>query len=301
MIRLDRFLVASGQARTRSQAKTWIDAGRVRVDGKQRKAGFEVGGGERIEIDPPSEPGGAPLGEDLPLTILYEDDHLLAIDKPAGMVVHPAPGWSRGTVVNALLYRRLVSSLPDDERPGIVHRLDKETSGVLLIARNAAAHERLARAFHDRLVKKTYSAIVLGRPRRPAATIDWSIGRHASERKRMSIHGPRAREARTHFVVRETFRSLSLLRVTPETGRTHQIRVHLAALGHPVLGDAVYGSRRGRALPRQGPGSDFARHALHAAEIEFRHPASGEAMHLEAPLPRDMSDLLAELRSADDS
>ena len=296
-MRLDLFLVATGVARTRSQAKAWIDAGRVRVGGKVRKAGFGVDGGERIEVDPPPEPALAVEAEDLPLTILHQDEDLLAIDKPAGMVVHPAPGSWRGTVVNALLHRQLVSAAPSDERPGIVHRLDKETSGVLLVARTPRAHEALARAFHDRMVKKTYLAIVLGVPRRRTGSVEWAIGRHPRNRKRMSVRSPRGRSARTDYAVIETFAGVSLVRVEPETGRTHQIRVHLAALGHPVLADPLYGARRGRAYPPRGPARSFARQALHAAEIAFRHPVSGEEMHLTAPLPADMSDLLSALRA----
>jgi len=296
-VRLDVFLLDSGAAISRSQAKSWIDHERVLVDGKARKAGHALRGGESVAVDPPPV---APLraeAEDLPLRILYEDDDVVAIDKPAGMVVHPAPGSWRGTVVNALLHRGLVS--PDEsaqERPGIVHRLDKETSGVLIIARHARALLALARAFHDRLVKKTYLAIVLGVPRSPSGSLEWSIGRHPRNRQRMSIRSRSPRAARTRYTVMESFGALSLVRLEPETGRTHQIRVHLAASGHPVLADPLYGARRGRALPARGPGAAFARQALHAAELELAHPMSGERLVLRAPLPADMSALLADLR-----
>lgn len=294
--RLDLFLVSNGLVRTRSQAKAWIDAGRVRVDGVIRKAGFSLGGGERIEIEAPVEPPRRPQPEDLPLTVLYEDCDLLAIDKPPGMVVHPAPGAWSGTVVNALLHRGLVAAGMDEDRPGIVHRLDKETSGVLLVARTARAHEAVSRAFHERRVKKTYWAIVLGVPRQPAGTLEWSIGRHAHERKRMSIRSRAGRVARTRYRTLEAFGGLSLLEVEPETGRTHQIRVHLAALGHPVLADPVYGSRQHRALPERGPGNEFPRQALHATAIELAHPVSGERLEVRAPLAADMSALLDRLR-----
>lgn len=294
--RLDLFLVSNGLVRTRSQAKAWIDAGRVRVDGVIRKAGFALGGGERIEIEAPVEPPRRPQPEDLPLTVLYEDSDLLAIDKPPGMVVHPAPGSWSGTVVNALLHRGLVATGMDEDRPGIVHRLDKETSGVLLVARTARAHETVSRAFHERRVKKTYWAIVLGVPRQPAGTLEWSIGRHAHERKRMSIRSRAGRVARTRYRTLEAFGGLSLLEVEPETGRTHQIRVHLAALGHPVLADPIYGSRKHRALPERGPGNDFPRQALHAMAIELAHPVSGERLEVRAPLAADMSALLDRLR-----
>ncbi len=289
--------MTSGAARTRSQAKSWIDAGHVRVDGKVRKAGFALAGGEALEVRPPAEAPARAEPEDLPLEILYEDDDVLAVDKPAGMVVHPAPGAWRGTVVNALLHRQLVSRTLSEERPGIVHRLDKETSGILLVARTTHAQEALARAFHDRRVQKLYLAISLGVPRAPAGSLEWAIGRHPHERKRMSIRSRSPRAARTRYTVLESFGTLSLLRLEPETGRTHQIRVHLAAMGHPVLADPLYGTRKGRALPASGPGRSFQRQALHAAEIRFPHPVTSTLVRLQAPLPRDMRSLLEELRS----
>jgi 23S rRNA pseudouridine1911/1915/1917 synthase len=294
--RLDVFLASSGAMRTRSQAKSWIDAGSVRVDGKARKAGFVLAGGEAIEVRPLPEAPSRPEPENLPLEILYEDDELVAIDKPAGMVVHPAPGAWRGTVVNALLHRRLVTHDLSEERPGIVHRLDKETSGVLLVARSRHAQQALASAFHDRRVEKLYLAIVLGVPRAPAGSLEWTIGRHPRERKRMSIRSRSPRSARTRYTLLESFTTLSLLRLEPETGRTHQIRVHLAAMGHPVLADPLYGARKGRALPARGPGRSFPRQALHAAEIRFPHPSTGVIVRLEAPLPHDMHALLEDLR-----
>jgi 23S rRNA pseudouridine1911/1915/1917 synthase len=294
--RLDVFLATSGAARTRSQAKSWIDAGNVRVDGKARKAGFALAGGEAIEVRQPAQAPSRPEPEDLPLEILYEDDELVAIDKPAGMVVHPAPGAWRGTVVNALLHRRLVAQDLSEGRPGIVHRLDKETSGVLLVARTQHAQRALASAFHDRRVEKVYLAIVLRVPRAPAGSVEWGIGRHPHERKRMSIRSRSPRSARTRYTLLESFGTLSLLRLEPETGRTHQIRVHLAAMGHPVLADPLYGARKGRALPIRGPGQDFPRQALHAAEIRFPHPSTGAIVRVEAPLPHDMRSLLEDLR-----
>jgi 23S rRNA pseudouridine1911/1915/1917 synthase len=294
--RLDVYLVASGSTLTRSQAKNWIDAGRVRVNGLARKAGFLLVGGESIEIlRPPPKPSVAEP-EDLALRVLYEDADLLAIDKPSGMVVHPAPGAWQGTIVNALLHRGLVSRDASTERPGIVHRLDKETSGVLLVARHERAQLALSRAFRDRRIHKTYVAIVLGAPRSAVGSLEWPIGRHPHERQRMSIRSRSPREARTRYVVVERFHGLSVLRLEPETGRTHQIRVHLAAMGHPVLADALYGARKGRALPAHGAGHTFARHALHAAELALAHPITGVALHLVAPIPADMTELMRELR-----
>jgi 23S rRNA pseudouridine1911/1915/1917 synthase len=294
--RLDVFLVTSGAALTRSQAKKWIDAGRVRVNGVARKAGFPLAGGESIEVARPRERSAIAEPEDIPLRVLYEDDDLLAIDKPPGMVVHPAPGAWHGTVVNALLHRGVVSRDLSAERPGIVHRLDKETSGVLLVARHERAQRALSLAFHERRVRKTYLAVVLGVPRTVSGTLQWAIGRHPHERQRMSIRSRSPREARTRYTVVERFDGLALLRLEPETGRTHQIRVHLAAMGHPVLGDPLYGAKRRRALPARGPARAFPRQALHAAEIEVTHPVSGAILRLVAPTPDDMSDLLRELR-----
>ena len=239
-----------------------------------RKAGFPLVGGESIEVARPRERPAIAEPEDIPLRVLYEDDDLLAIDKPPGMVVHPAPGAWHGTVVNALLHRGLVSRELPAERPGIVHRLDKETSGVLLVARHERAQLALSRAFRERRVRKTYLAIVLGVPRSSP------------------------REARTRYSVVERFDGLALLRLHPETGRTHQIRVHLAAMGHPVLADPLYGAKRRRALPPRGPARSFSRQALHASEIELAHPVSGAILHLVAPTPDDMSELLRELREA---
>ena len=296
--RLDVYLVRAGHAPTRSQAKQWVDNGRVRVDGRACKGGSILRGGEAIAIDAVADDATVrtPEPEDLPLSILYEDEWLLAVDKPAGMVVHPAPGSWRGTVVNALLHRRLVANAADEARPGIVHRLDKETSGVLLVARSGEAHLALAHAFRERQVHKTYLAIVLGNPTSNSGVITWAVGRHPHDRKRMSIRTRRGREAKTTWRVSERFGDLTLLEVEPETGRTHQIRVHLGALGHPVLADPVYGARGRRALPAEGPGRAFVRQALHAARIALRHPKSGERLEIESPLPTDFATLLAALR-----
>lgn len=290
--RLDRFLAAVPGVRTRSQAKQLIDAGRVRVDGVARKAAYALRPGATVEVDlPPPAPTGVEP-EALPLAVLYEDADLLAIDKPPGMVVHPAPGARRGTLVNALVHRLgLLAGVGEPDRPGIVHRLDRDTSGVLLVARTPAALEALARQFRERTVEKRYLAIVRGRVAGTSGVIDRPIGRHPRARKRMSVASRRPRPALTRWVVLERLSGATLLRLEPKTGRTHQLRVHLAAAGHPIVGDQVYGAR-GTAdrAPR------WARQALHAEEIRFAHPRSGERLAIRAPLPADLEQLLAALR-----
>jgi 23S rRNA pseudouridine1911/1915/1917 synthase len=294
-MRLDRFVAGAPAVRTRSQAKQLIDAGRVRVDGRPRKSAHVLRRGARVEVDVPPP---APLTvepEPVPLRVLYEDEDLLAIDKPPGMVVHPAPGARRGTLVNALAYHLgRLEGVGDPERPGIVHRLDRDTSGVLLVARTAAALEALARQFRERSVAKRYLAVVRGRLQPASGVITRPIGRHPRERKRMSVHSHRGRAAVTRWTVVERLAGATLVRLMPETGRTHQLRVHLAALGHPVVGDRVYG-RPGRA---GGATAAFARQALHAEEIRFAHPRTGAAVLVRSELPPDLEQLIATLRQA---
>ncbi len=296
--RLDRVVATLAEVGTRSQAKQLVDAGHVRVDGVARKASFVVRAGMRIEVDVATAPSTGIVAEALPLRVLYEDAALLAIDKPPGMVVHPAPGARRGTVVNALLHRLgTLAGVGAAERPGIVHRLDKDTSGVLVIARTAAALEALARQFRSRTIHKRYVALVHGHVRAASGSIDRPIGRDPRDRKRMSVRAPRGRAAVTRYTVVERFPGATLLAVAPETGRTHQIRVHLAALGHPIVGDAVYGGRR-RGTVRETADALAAcpRQALHAQAITFAHPTTGAPVQLEAPLPADLSGVLDTLR-----
>jgi 23S rRNA pseudouridine1911/1915/1917 synthase len=297
--RLDRFLATVPALGTRSQAKHLIDAGRVRVDGVARKASFALTAGAHIEVAvPPPEPSSVEP-EAIPLVILYEDADLLAIDKPPGMVTHPAAGARHGTVVNAVLHRLgSLAGVGEADRPGIVHRLDRDTSGVLLVARTAAALADLGRQFRARTIVKRYLAVVHGQVAPATGTIDQSIGRHPRERKRMSVHSHRPRRAVTRFEVLERFPCATLLRLAPETGRTHQLRVHLAALGHPIVGDRVYGGRR---PPRAGMPEvlgTFARQALHAARLQFTHPRTLGSVTVESPLPSDLSELIGALRQA---
>jgi 23S rRNA pseudouridine1911/1915/1917 synthase len=293
-IRLDSFVAASGLALSRSQVRHWIDDGRITIDGRVRKAGQLVRAGDRVEVDVPAAVPSTAEPEALPLTVVYEDETLIVVNKAPGMVVHPAPGRWQGTLVNALLHRW--GPLPGHEasRPGIVHRLDRDTSGVMVIARTAAALEHLGRQFAARTVAKRYVAVVHGVMRHDTLTIDAPIGRHTVERKKMSTRARVARAAVTRIRVLERFERATLVEAAPETGRTHQIRVHLAARGHPIVGDAVYGK------PNANAGAVIARHALHAASLGIVHPACGEAMTFRAELWSDMTQLLVTLRAGKD-
>lgn len=296
-LRLDRFLATVPELGTRSRAKSLIDGGLVRVDGTPRKSAHVLRAGQEIAVAvPPPEPAGV-AAEPLPLVVLYEDAHLLAIDKPPGMVVHPAPGARHGTVVNALLHRLgALDGVGDPERPGIVHRLDRDTSGVLLVARTPQALAGLARQFHDRTLSKRYVAVVHGVVRAPAGVIDQAIGRHPQERKRMSVRARRGRAAVTRYEVVERFRGATVLRLAPETGRTHQLRVHLASLGHPIVADRLYGGGRRASGATAAVLEACPRQALHAESIAFAHPVTGAPVVVRSPLPADLETLLGALR-----
>ncbi len=301
--RLDKVL--GGKLGSRAQAQALLRAGLVRVDGLARKASYLVRVGDVVEAvrDLEASPGGAaaPAAEALPLDVLYEDRDVLVVNKAPGMVVHPAPGHPRGTLVNALVHHlgaRPAGGAP--ARPGIVHRLDRDTSGVLLVAKTLAAHESIALQFRQRTVRKEYVAVVRGRMPAREGVIDRPIGRHPRERKRMSVRTYRGRAALTRYVVHRDYGVASVLRLHPHTGRTHQLRVHLAAVGHPVVGDRVYGGSGGRHRGARASLLDalarFPRQALHAARLEFVHPGTGGTLRVEAPLPADMRGLVALLR-----
>jgi 23S rRNA pseudouridine1911/1915/1917 synthase len=294
--RLDRFLAGVPGVGTRSQAKRLIDDGRVWLDGRPGRAADAVRAGARIEVAFAPRPAPSVAPEPIPLRVLYEDEDLAAIDKPPGLVVHPAPGAPRGTLVNALAHRwGVAAGVGAPDRPGIVHRLDRDTSGVLLVARTLPALEALARQFRERTVEKQYLAVVRGVVKGATGTIDRPIGRHPRARQRMSVRSRRGRAAVTRWTVIERFPSATLLRLRPETGRTHQLRVHLAALGHPVVGDRVYGAPR-RAVGSPAVLAEFPRQALHAERIEVTHPRTGIPLSIRAPLPSDLEGLLAALR-----
>jgi 23S rRNA pseudouridine1911/1915/1917 synthase len=245
------------------------------------------------------------VAEDIRLDILYEDGDILAINKPPGMVIHPAPGHSAGTVVNALLYHCPdLAGIGGIQRPGIVHRLDKDTSGVVIVAKNDAAHLELSRQFKERRISKHYLALVFGSPARNAGTVDLPLGRDPIDRKKMSIASPRGRAAVTIWQVAQRFSNATLLDVDLRTGRTHQIRVHCGAMGHPIIGDPVYGpGRRLQRLAQTEPPlhrlfSTVRRQMLHAARLELSHPTDGRKMVFEAPLPQDMRQLLEQMKSS---
>jgi 23S rRNA pseudouridine1911/1915/1917 synthase len=282
---------------SRSQARRWIDAGLVRVNGRVQRASGRLRAGDEIEATP-AQPVASPLApEAIPLSILREDDDLIVIDKPAGLVVHPAAGHASGTLVNALLHHcGNLAGVGGVLRPGIVHRLDQGTSGVLVAAKNDDAHTALAQQFRDHSVEREYRALVRGLPGRDAGRVDRPIGRHPRDRKRMSVHARRGREAHTAWRVLRLFPNTerTWLAVFPETGRTHQIRVHLASVGLPVEGDHVYGRAK-----RGAGGLD--RPALHAQVLGFTHPRTGDRLRFEAPLPADLEQRLADLEHREEA
>jgi 23S rRNA pseudouridine1911/1915/1917 synthase len=258
------------------------------VDERPRKPAFRVRRGQAVEITvPPPAPSGL-QPEPIPLDIVLEDADLLVVNKPAGLTVHPAPGHPSGTLVNALLSAvRDLAGIGGELRPGIVHRLDKDTSGLLVVAKSDAAHRALAAQFKAHTAQRTYLAVVRGRLRRDEGTIAAALGRHPVRRTRIAVVA-RGRHAVTHYTVLERFRDATLVACRLETGRTHQIRVHLAHAGHPLLGDPVYGRARAPEIGRQ---------ALHAARLEFTHPRTGRRVTCTAPVPEDMARLLARLRA----
>ena len=280
--RLDAFL--AGPLGSRSRAQRLIDDGRVRVDGAARAKGYRIAAGERVEVDEPEPPEPQDAG-DVAFAVVYEDEAVLVVDKPAGVVVHPGAGVHGPTLVDALAGR--VAGGPDPERPGVVHRLDRDTSGLLVLARTEAAYAVLQRAMAAREIEREYLALVEGVPPARTGLIDAPIGRDRRVRTRMSTDTDAPREARTRFAVERTFGDrAALLRVRLETGRTHQVRVHLQAIGHPVAGDREYGTA-GR--------FDLARQFLHAARLAFDHPTTGERVGLSSPLPVDLQHALAAL------
>jgi len=276
---------------TRSQARRWIDERRVRLNAEGGRASQRVQIGDAVDATPPEPLPSTLVPEPIPLAVLYEDRDLVVVDKPAGLVVHPAPGHASGTLVHALLHHcRDLAGVGGVSRPGIVHRLDRGTSGVMVVAKHDASHQALAEQFRDHSIEREYRALVRGVPSADAGRVDRPIGRHRRERKRMSVQTQAGRPAQTAWRVLRRYAASgrSWLSVHPETGRTHQIRVHLASAGLPIVGDPIYGRGAG-AVGEPG------RPALHAAVLGFAHPRSGARLRFEAPLPADLEAALAEL------
>ncbi len=306
--RLDHYLGAHAPELSRTRAKEIILGGLVTLNGENARPSAPVVPGDVIAADVPELERLRATPEDIPLDVYHEDDDIIVVNKPAGMVVHPAPGSTAGTLVNALLGRGgSLSAVGGDLRPGIVHRLDRDTSGLIVVARNDVAHRALSRDFSERKVKKTYLALVWGVPRNAEGTIDEPIGRRRSDRKRMTVRAD-GREAVTHYRVAEEFPYAALLSVRTMTGRTHQIRVHLAHLHHPVMGDADYGGDK-RSFAEVSPhyrrharkaNAAARRQALHARELVFEHPGTGREMRFTSPLPDDIATLLFLMRNPED-
>ncbi|HKO56230.1 MAG TPA: RluA family pseudouridine synthase [Thermoanaerobaculia bacterium] len=298
-LRLDRALSELFPDFSRSFLARLIDQRHVRIDTEvATKPSHRVAAGQQVAIDFPPPVPTSVESQEIPLIILYEDADLVVIDKPAGLVVHPAAGHADGTLVNALLFHiRDLSGLGGELRPGIVHRLDKDTSGVMLIAKGDEAHRRLTEAWNTDAVRKEYLALVYGTPKEAKGTIDAAIGRDARDRKRMAVVAG-GRRAITDYEVLERLRHASLVRLRLRTGRTHQIRVHMKHLGHPIVGDPVYSGPQWRGIPDKKVQKALAaldRQALHAARITLPHPRTGEVMTFEAALPEDMARALRAL------
>jgi len=288
-LRLDQALARLFPSHSRSRLQNWLKAGRVSLDGGHHDAKFKVWGGESLEVDaaPPAEEI-AEMPEDIPLTVVYEDEDLLVIDKPVGLVVHPGSGNWSGTLLNALLHH--APRLAGVPRAGIVHRLDKDTSGLLVVAKTLEAQTDLVRQLQARTVKRHYLALVHGLITGPG-TVDAPVGRHPSQRTKMAVVQS-GRAAVTRYLVKEHFACATLVECQLETGRTHQIRVHMASIGHPLVGDATYGLRRSGNAELDA----FSRQALHAFRLGLNHPSTGEAMSWESPLPDDFECLLGGVR-----
>ena len=287
--RLDRFLAESVEGLTRSAAARLLEEGRVTADGKAAGKNYRLRGGEALAVDAPDPEPTEALPEDIPLDVVYEDGDIIVVNKPVGMVVHPAPGHPDGTLVNALLFHCAgsLSGVGGALRPGIVHRIDRDTSGLIVAAKNDFAHQGLAAQLQDHSMRRTYEAVVVGHLREDRGTVDAPIGRCPTDRKRMAVTERNSRAAVTHYEVLRRFRGYTYIRCVLETGRTHQIRVHMAYIGHPLYGDTVYGAKR--------PAADMTGQCLHAVALDLTHPRTGERMHFTSPLPAEFTALLEKL------
>lgn len=288
-VRLDAFLSADG-ALTRSQAARLIAEGRVRVNGKPAAKSARLSGGETVTVDVPQLRETALPPQDIPLDVVCEDDDVIVVNKPTGLVVHPAPGHPDGTLVNALLYHcgDSLSGIGGEKRPGIVHRIDRDTSGLIIAAKNDAAHLALSAQLKDHSLSRTYECLVTGNMKQDSGTVDAPIGRSSADRKKMAVV-PTGRRAVTHWEVVARYPGVTHLRCRLETGRTHQIRVHMAHIGHPILGDTVYGAKK--------PVPGLTGQCLHATGLRFVHPRTGEPVELHCPLPPEFTAMLQKLQN----
>jgi 23S rRNA pseudouridine1911/1915/1917 synthase len=290
--RIDRFLASMVDSHSRSQIQRLIKDGLVTVNGGPTRANASVRAGDRIALDVPAPVAAGPAPEEIPLDVVYEDPDIIVVNKPAGMVVHPAAGHASGTLVNALLHRVTdLSGIGGELRPGIVHRLDRGTSGLMVVAKHDRAHEALARQFHDREVEKEYLALVWGVVQ-AGRRIDLPIGRDPGNRQKMSARARRARTAVTRITRARHFKGVTLAQLAISTGRTHQIRVHLSAINHPIVGDALYGGIRKRVPADLRPVMQLTRPFLHAARLAFDHPIEGRRLEFIAALPQDLQHVL---------
>ncbi len=287
--RLDAFLASSLDGLTRSQATRLIESGEVAVNGRAVSKSYKLAGGEDIAVTLPEPEPVEAVPQDIPLDVVYEDADVIVINKPSGMVVHPAPGHPDGTLVNALLYHcaGTLSGIGGALRPGIVHRIDRDTSGLIIAAKNDAAHQYLSAQLADHTLARTYECIVVGALREDRGTVDAPIARHPTDRKRMAVVAG-GREAVTHWEVIARYPGYTHVRCRLETGRTHQIRVHMAYIGHPILGDTVYGAKK------EVPG--LTGQCLHAVGLRFLHPRTHEVVELSCPLPEEFTRMLQKIR-----
>ncbi len=286
--RVDIYLSQKYSQLSRSYIKKLVQEHRITINGQRVKTSYRLKTGDTVEIEivvPRQEPI---LPEKIPLKSLFEDEHILVIEKPSGLVVHPGAGTPKHTLVNALLFHcPSLRGVGEEKRPGIVHRLDKETSGVMVVAKTQMVYEELKRQFKAREVEKLYLGLVWGRMPEKSGQITWAIGRHERERQRISIKTKKPKAAETHFTVRQEWNEFSLLEIRPLTGRTHQVRVHFAASGHPVVGDSRYGRKKTKL--------QISRLFLHALQLAFKHPGSKERMEFRSPLPQELTEFLGKL------
>lgn len=288
--RLDKFLAEELSEMSRSHIQKLIKDGHISVNQKPVKANYKLSAGDEITVSVPEPEIPDILPEDIPLDIIYEDDDILVVNKPKGMVVHPAPGHYSGTLVNAIMYhcRDNLSGINGVTRPGIVHRIDMDTTGSLLICKNDRAHQSLAEQLKEHSITRKYHAIVHGNLKEDTGTVNAPIGRHPVDRKKMSVNAPNSRHAVTHYRVLERFGNYTYIECQLETGRTHQIRVHMSSIGHPILGDTVYGPAK--------PAFKLEGQTLHAKVLGIVHPTTGEYMEFDAPLPKYFVNLLKNLK-----